>query len=238
MSSFRHDLFLPFRIALLAVISANPAVAAASSPTGTVAHLPNIQMTAAKVDASGNIYLVGQTATSSGSSAAYLAKLSPSGTSLYAVTIGGSGSSSTAASALAIDSTGAVYVAGTTSASDFPISAGAAQSAGATAFAAKLDPTGAILYAALIGGSATTQPSSIVVNSKKELIVSGQQTAGTQEATVTSLFVLKLSADGSQVVAGPQGIGGLLAADPQDNIYIAGVPPQGSSQPPARSVGA
>ena len=220
------------RIGLLAVLLALPATPL-SSPTSTIAHLPNVQINAAKVDASGNIYLAGQTTTSAGSGAAYIAKLSPDGTAiLYAVTIGGSGSSTSAATALDIDSAGAVYVAGTTTASDFPVSAGAAQSPGATAFAAKLDAKGNILYSALIGGNATTAPHSIVVNSKGELVVSGQLITGAPSAAA-ALFLLKLSADGTQVVAGPQGVGGLVAVDAQDNIYVAGVPPSGSTDPPA-----
>jgi uncharacterized protein (TIGR03437 family) len=126
-----------------------------------------------------------------------------------------------------------VYVAGTTTASDFPVSAGAVQSTGATSFAAKLDAKGNILYAALIGGAAQTQPSSIAVNSKRELVVSGQLTTGASSSTVVALFVLKLSADGTMVIAGPQGIGGLVAIDAQDNVYVAGVPPSGSNAPPA-----
>ena len=221
------------RLGLLAVLSALPATAAASSPTSTIAHFPNVQINAAKVDASGNIYLAGQTTTSGGSGAAYIANLSPNGTTIYAVTIGGSGSSTSAATVLDIDSAGAVYVSGTTTASDFPVTVGAAQSPGATAFAAKLDQKGNILYSALIGGNAKTQPRSILVNTKKELVVSGQLTAGAPPSAAPALFVLKLSADGTQVVAGPQGIGGLLAADAQDNIYVAGVPPGGSNEPPA-----
>ena len=221
-------------IALLGVLPALPAIAAASSASSTIAHLPNnVQINAAKVDASGNIYLAGQTTTSAGSGVAYITKLSPDGTTLYAATIGGSGSSTSAASVLDIDSAGAVYVAGTTTASDFPVSAGAAQSAGATAFAAKLDAKGNILYSALIGGNAKTEPGSIVVNTKKELVVSGQLTTGAPPSAALALFLLKLSADGTQVVAGPQGIGGLVAADAQDNIYIAGVPPGGSKEPSA-----
>src|SRR5580692_10887995 len=114
------------RIAL-ALLSALPFIATASGPTSTVATLPNVKMNAAKVDAAGNIYLAGQTTTSGGSSAAYIAKLSPAGTIIYAVTLGGSGSSTTAATALAIDSAGAVYVAGTTTASNFPVTTGAVQ---------------------------------------------------------------------------------------------------------------
>jgi hypothetical protein len=221
------------RIARLAILSALPAIAAASSPTSTLASLPNVRINAAKVDASGNIYIAGQTATNAGSGAAYIAKLSPNGTTVYAVTIGGSGSSTSSAIALDIDSTGAVYVAGTTTAIDFPVSAGAAQSPGATAFAAKLDAKGNILYSALIGGNANTAPGSIVVNTKGELVVSGQSTTGAPASAALALFLLKSSADGTQVIAGPQGIGGLVAADAQDNIYVAGVPPAGSNEPAA-----
>ncbi|MGB6944134.1 MAG: hypothetical protein WBE37_17170, partial [Bryobacteraceae bacterium] len=216
------------RIARLAALWALPAIAAASSPTSTIARLPNVQINAAKVDATGNIYLAGQTIASAGSGAAYIAKLSPNGTMLYAVTIGSSSSSSTA---LDIDSAGAVYVAGTTTASDFPVSTGAVQSPGATAFAVKLDAKGNILYSALIGGNATAAPSSVVVNSEGELIVSGRLTTGAASAAVPSLFLLKLNADGTQVITGPPSVGGLVAIDAQDNIYIAGVPPPGSAGP-------
>src|SRR5580658_6633690 len=96
------------RIARLAVLAALPAIAAAFSPSSTLAHLPNVQINAAKVDASGNIYLAGQTNTSSGSLAAYIARMSPSGMTAYAVTVGGSGAN-TNATALDIDSAGAVY---------------------------------------------------------------------------------------------------------------------------------
>jgi uncharacterized protein (TIGR03437 family) len=222
------------RIGLAAVLAALPGMAAASSPTSMIAHLPNVQINAAKVDASGSIYLAGQTTTSAGSGAAYIAKLSPDGaTTLYTATLGGSGSSTSTATALDIDSSGAAYIAGTTTASDFPVSAGAAQSTGGTAFAAKVDAKGNVLYSTLIGGNAKTQPSSIVVNTKRELVVSGQLTMGAPSEAVLALFLLKLSADGAQVVAGPQGMGGLVAADAQDNIYVAGVPPSSSNEPMA-----
>jgi uncharacterized protein (TIGR03437 family) len=219
------------RIGLLAVVSALIATSAASNATSTIVHLPNVQINDGKVDASGNIYLAGQTTTSAGPGAAYVAKVSPNGTTLYAATIGGSGASTSAATVLDIDSTGAVYVAGTTTATDFPVSTGAAPSPGATAFAAKLDAKGNVLYSALIGGNANTTPSSVVVNSTGELVVSGRLMTGSSPSV--SLFLLKLSADGTQVVNGPQGVGGLVAADASDNIYVAGVPPPGSNDPPA-----
>src|SRR6201999_443276 len=90
-------------------------VAAAAAAT-TIAHFPNVRMNAAKVDAAGNIYLAGQTTGSAGS-AAYVAKLNPDGSTAFTATLGGANSSTTSATALDIDSTGALYVAGTTTAS-------------------------------------------------------------------------------------------------------------------------
>lgn len=203
------------------------AYAAVSSPTTTVAHLPNVQINAAKVDASGKIYLVG-----SASGAAYIAKLNADGSTVYAVNLGGSGSSTSAAYALDLDSSGNVYVAGTTTASDFPISPGLTATPGSTAFAAKLDPKGTVLYSTLIGGNTTAVPRTVAVNSKGELVVSGQQTAA-PPSSVPSLFLLKLSADATQVAVGPAGIGGLVAVDSADNIYVAGIPPFGVTGPAA-----
>ena len=210
-------------IRLLAVLLALRATVAASSPTSTIAHLPGVQINAAKVDASGNICLAGQTTTSAGSGAAWVAKLSRDGaTTFYTATFGGTGSS--VATALDIDSAGAAYIAGTTTGSDFPVSAGAAQSTGGTAFAAKLDAKGNVVYSTLIGGNAQTTPRSIVVNSKGELAVSGQLITGGPSAEVVALFLFKVSADGTNIIAGAQGVGGLVAVDSQDNIYVAGVP--------------
>jgi uncharacterized protein (TIGR03437 family) len=218
-------------IRLLGVLLALRATVAASSPTSTIAHLPGVQINAAKVDASGNICLAGQTTTSAGSGAAWVAKLSrDSATTFYTATLGGTGSS--VATALDIDSAGAAYIAGTTTGSDFPVSAGAAQSTGGTAFAAKLDAKGNVVYSTLIGGNAQTTPRSIVVNSKGELAVSGQLITGGPSAEVVALFLFKVSADGTNIIAGAQGVGGLVAVDSQDNIYVAGVPP-GSTEPAA-----
>ena len=72
-----------------------------------------------------------------------------------------------------------------------------------------------------------------MVNSKRELVVSGQLTTGDPPSAASALFLLKLSADGAQVTAGPQGIGGLVAAVAQDNIYAAGVPLIGTNGPPS-----
>ncbi len=221
------------RIVRLTVLLALPVAAAAFIPSSVLAHLPNVQINAARVDTSGNIYLAGQTTTSAGSGAAYIAKLNPNGTTVYAVTIGGTGSGIGAATAPGYRfDRSRVRRRNPTTASNFPVSAGSVPSPGATAFAAKLDQKGNILYTAPIGGNANTQPRSAVVNSKGELVVSGQLTTNSPPAA-TTLFILKLNADGTQVIAGPEGIGGLLTADAQDNIYVAGVASVESKEPAA-----
>jgi uncharacterized protein (TIGR03437 family) len=217
------------QIGLLTMLSAFSAALAVSNPTTTVAHLPNVLSNAAKVDASGNIYLAGQNVSAT-SSSAYIAKLGPDGATIYAVSIGGTGAS--AAVVLDVDSAGSVYVAGTTTASDFPVSAGAPLP-GATAFAAKLDAKGNILYSALIGRNGMTMPTSVAVNSKKELVVSGWVTTASSSGGALSLFILKLSADGTQITAGPPSVGGLVAVDAQDNIYVAGSQPSETAEPAA-----
>src|SRR5271169_3206379 len=96
------------RIGLFAVLSALSTNAAASSPASTIALL-NVQINAAKVDISGNIYIAGRTTSSAGSGAAYIAKLSADGTTIFSTAVVASSSSSTA-TVLDIDHAGAVYV--------------------------------------------------------------------------------------------------------------------------------
>jgi uncharacterized protein (TIGR03437 family) len=72
---------------------------------------------------------------------AFAAKLNPQGTAMVWATFLG-GSDADAATAIALDSTGAVYVAGTTSSSDFPLTTGPAQGGD---FVAALNPAGSAL---------------------------------------------------------------------------------------------
>src|SRR5579871_104985 len=138
------------------------AIGAARSPAGTVQQLPPLPHGAAaqaiQTDATGNIYLAGSLAPQNPKSAedtsdAFVAKLAPDGSKvLYFTTLGGSGAD--AAVALAVGSDDSVYVTGTTTSNDFPVTPGALQTAygGETgeAFAAKLDPSGAVKYATFI----------------------------------------------------------------------------------------
>src|SRR6185503_16137010 len=115
------------------------------------------------VDASGNAYVTGQTlqlgtpsifpttpgafdTTHNGSQDVFVTKLNASGSALiYSTFIGGSDLDG--GSAIALDSTGSVYVTGSTSSTDFPTTAGAFDTThnsmpGADAFVLKLNATG------------------------------------------------------------------------------------------------
>jgi hypothetical protein len=89
------------------------------------------------------------------SSDAFVAKLNPSGTGLvYSTFIGGF--SNERGYAIAVDSLGAAYVAGTTFSSDFPTKRGAFQpviSGLVDLFAVKIDAGGAAVYSTFLGGS-------------------------------------------------------------------------------------
>src|SRR2546426_194382 len=176
------------------------------------------------VDSAGNAYVAGFTSSSNfpapsgaletayvGSSDAFVSKLSPSGSSLvYSTYLGGSFTDQ--ALALAVDSSGSVYIAGQTSSSDFPTSAGAFKTTyggNGDAFLAKLSPDGSSLaYSTYLGGSGLDEARDIALDSAGNIYVAGQtfstdfpmlsalQTAnkGNQDA-----FVAEFSASGSLV---------------------------------------
>jgi len=127
------------------------------------------------VDAAGNAYVAGSTGSAdfpvtpgafqttdhvANGSTAFVTKLNPSGTALvYSTYLGGTGGE--IANALAVDSTGNAYVAGSTLSADFPVTQGAFQTINHGAangvpngFVTKLNPTGTALgYSTYLGGS-------------------------------------------------------------------------------------
>jgi len=124
----------------------------------------------------------------SGGFSAFVTELDPTGALVYTTFVGGSGDDLGAA--IAVDSTGAAYVAGITSSqTDFPATAGAVQHSsgggGSTCGTAgtapcldgivfKLDPTGAILlYATYLGGSNDDEAFGIAVDISGNAYVAG-----------------------------------------------------------------
>ncbi len=150
------------------------------------------------VDASGNVYVVGQTFSIDfpldtdppstplqgdyGSVDAYVVKLNPSGSArLYATFLGGTRQD--AATAVAVDASGSAYVVGYTFSSDFrlttvPATTPLQQRIGGgrdpDGFIVKLDPAGSSrVYASYIGGNDYDQVSDVAVDSAGNAYLTG-----------------------------------------------------------------
>jgi len=131
------------------------------------------------IDAKGDAFVAGSTGsanfpvtdgafqTVSHGSTSFVTELNPKGTdAIYSTFLGGSGGDS--AQAIAVDSKGFTYVAGTTSSGDFPVTSGSLENpnsgigavlpwAGSTGFAAKISVDGSALeYSSYIEGFGTT----------------------------------------------------------------------------------
>src|SRR5882672_1043412 len=183
----------------------------------------NEQGTAIAVDAAGNAYVAGYTASTdfpvvngydrslgkSGDVDVFVSKLNAAGTALvWSTFIGGSGSVDRAVG-IAVDAAGSAYVTGLTASNNFPVSATAWQKAitGGGAFVAKLGPAGNTLaYSTYVAGAT---PGAIAVDSAGNAYVSGTATpafvttAGalrTVPGNASTGFVLKLDATGSAPV--------------------------------------
>jgi len=143
------------------------------------------------VDSTGNAYAGGTTSSSNflttpgairstigtGNSGAFLVKLNSTGSAaLYSALLGGNGYSF--GGSVAVDSQGNAYVAGSTDAPDFPVTAGAFQTSGAggaDAFVAKLNPSGsALVYGTLLGGKAVDTAAGLAIDSAGNAFIAGQ----------------------------------------------------------------
>lgn len=161
------------------------------------------------VDAGGSAYVTGVTTsldfpTTTGSllrraplaglGKAFVAKLSPSGGVVYATYLGGD--STDQGFGIAVDSTGAAYVAGSTTSVSFPVGKSAPQAglAGASdCFVAKLNPAGAALvYATYLGGEGIDACKAIAVDGAGAAFVTG----GTSSASFPTVSALKLAPSG------------------------------------------
>jgi uncharacterized protein (TIGR03437 family) len=123
---------------------------------------------------------------------AYVGKVDPQGNVLFGTLLGGP--TADRATALAVDSAGNVFIAGTTDGS-FPTTAGAALPASTTArvFAAKLSADGSrFLYATYLPDTAATA-SAIAIDSQGAAYIAGSTTA-------SHAYVVKLSPNGSAIL--------------------------------------
>jgi len=182
---------------------------------------------------------------------AFVIKFDPTGIPVFSRYLG-DGSGHTSGAAIAVDASGAIYVAGSTDSNDFPTK-GPAQStkagfaddlaSGGTGFVdgfvAKLDPTGAsLIYSTYLGGDGTDAVRAMTVDPSGSVYV-----AGTANATnfpvanalqdvpkgVWTPFVAKLSPAGSKLAFSTY-LGGSgvidsaygIAVDSSGNAYVAG----------------
>jgi hypothetical protein len=204
------------------------------------------------VDSSGNIYVVGYTASPNfpttkgvfqtsygGNGNAFVAKLAAGGATLtYSTYFGGNGGDF--GLGIAIDSSGDAFLTGSTQSTNFPV-AQAFQNAlagGSDAFVAELKPDGsAPVFSSYLGGSAADSGQAIALDGNGYIYVSGF-TYSTNFPTALPLqgqngggvdaFVTKISPNGASVVYSTY-LGGSgndraygLAVDPSGNMYLAG----------------
>src|SRR6266478_2972758 len=142
------------------------------------------------VDASGSAYVAGQTFSSNfpttvgafktiyrGAGDAFVAKMSPGGTSLqYSTYLGGSGTDN--AEGIAVDSSGNAYVTGQTYSTDFPTAAPIQAFNGGNqdsdAFVTEINTSGsALVYSTYLGGSSMDWGNGIAVDSSGNAYVVG-----------------------------------------------------------------
>ncbi len=162
------------------------------------------------VDASGNIYVAGGT---------FITKLSPDGsTILYSIHFGND-QNPAGAVGIQVDAAGNAYVTGGINSADFPTTPGAYRTSPGLGFIAKLDPTGRVIYSAVISAG----PSAIAIDAAGSAYVTGIADASfvatpgayqrslapgtcpglsplSANAPCSDAFVLKLRPDGSAPV--------------------------------------
>ena len=188
------------------------------------------------LDAAGNIYVTGITIDPTYQDEdTFIVKLDPNGATLQRVTLGGEGNDD--GYAIAVDSTGAVYVVGSTTSNQWQINNDHA-GAGTDAFYAKIDPAfSTYVYVGYYGGNGNDLGYTCALDSANNLIFGGATQSTTFPVTRTAPqavsgggwdgFVVKLDATGGQAYA--TYLGGSaddylysLALDSSANVYATG----------------
>ena len=202
------------------------------------------------VDSTGAAYVAGFTASydfpkasplqssSGGGNDAFVAKLNPAGNGLlYCTYLGGKGDDR--AYGLALDSSGAVYITGSTTSQNFPLHnpLQSKLAGGKNAFVAKLSPAGnSLVFSTYLGGNGSDTGNGIAVDSGGNVYLAGDTTstnfpASTMQTTNRGSqdgFVSKLSADGARLLYSTY-LGGssddhaaAIALDSSGSAYVTG----------------
>jgi hypothetical protein len=206
---------------------------------------------AVAVDASGNVYLTGETTSTNfplagafqtkkaGTTDAFVTKLNASGSGLVYSTYVGGKSGSTFGKGIAVDSAGSVYIAGSTSSSAYPVTTGAYRTTMGTGtpagFVTRFTAQGNVLvYSTFVPGG---QAAAIAIDSSSNVFVTGTAdstfttTPGSFQATALATpkaYVLKLNPTGTGAVyatfLGGSGTesGNGIAVDAAGNAYVTG----------------
>jgi hypothetical protein len=205
------------------------------------------------VDASGAVYVTGYTistdypvtagafdTTFNGATSnydAFATKLNAAGSALvYSTFLGGAGDDT--ANAVALDASGAVYVTGSTSSSDFPTTAGAFDTSynGGDAFLVKINPTGTgLVYSTFLGAgganAVAVDASGAAYATGSTLSASFPTTAGAFDTTfngglnTADTFVTKVNAAGSGLLYSTflgVGSGNRIVVDAVGAAYVTG----------------
>jgi Domain of unknown function DUF11/Beta-propeller repeat len=228
-----------------------------SAITGT----PTSGCPALAIDAGSDIYLAGPTTSSdfpvpsggtsptlTGTANVFVVKLVNGGSAISFTTyLGGDGTDTTAG--IAVDNGFNVFVAGTTSSTDFPQFNGltySSISAGKHAFLSELDSTGStVLYSTYLAGGGTETASGLALDAKGKAYVTGVTTSTDYPVTASTFqsasratnqfFLTKIDTAlpgssslaystyfGGGFPANGQAVGGGVAVDASFNVYITG----------------
>jgi len=182
MRIIRHP--WPSGIGLLAAALVCSAVSTSSLSFSTFLGGSNFdQVYALALDAAGNVYVTGQTASANfptrtggqdGNRDVFVAKLDSGGHLTYLTVLGGLQTDTPRG--LAVDASGNAYVTGFTSSTDFPTTAGAyrtTSSGNEDAFVFKLNSSGVLVYSTYLGGSGDDYIVSLVVDKFGRVAVAG-----------------------------------------------------------------
>jgi len=168
---------------------------------------------------------------------AFIRKYDPSGsTVIFSTYLGGQGDDSVVG--LAVDAAGNIFVAGSTSSLDFPVTNGALQpqlQGPNDSFVAKISPTGGLLYATYLGGTGIERPTGIAVDSGGSAVLVGATNSSDFPGASTPVqslilhpFAARLTPDGTSLVYATLITGqksdfaNAVAIDAQGNALITG----------------
>ena len=195
---------------------------------------------AVAVDSTGNIYVAGSTVSSLGDVNAFVAKLNPSGAStIYTAVFPGVHD---LGHAIAVDSSGNVYVAGETSSSDFQADVAyitrSASPGVPHVFISKLDPTGmSLVYSHLVAAGGSEIAYGVALDAANNAYIVGATNstdfpvttgvAQTVRAGGVDLFVMKFDTSGARVygtLLGGTGddYGYAIAVDAGGDAFVTG----------------